>query len=157
MEQKEIIINCLKEAFDVQPDFEKLQSCHSIEDFQRVFDPDFFPMVYKEIYSWETKDIQYILPYALEYHLLHYGESAEGNFGIEMFYSLVLQSLDADDVVIQKRYKELYDGFNARKSQAICKFLQYIKKHDIGYDDERTDAAISFWCEKGKRETNQNT
>jgi hypothetical protein len=147
MERTEII-SCLKQAFNVEPKFEKLQACHSIEDFQKVFSDDFFPQVYKEIYSWETEDIQYLLPYALEYHLLHYGESVEGDGGIEMFYSIVLQGQNDDDAVINKRYDDLYDGFNPKQSKAICNFLRYVKEHDLGYYFEKTDAAISFWCKK---------
>ena len=142
------LINYVRQAFAHVPGPMEWEGLSSIQDFQRAFGDDFFSSIGDTIYSWDLNDIKYIIPFSIEFYVLHYKDTPEIGHRAEMLM-LMFQQPNHEVEPIRHRLNEIYDSFNGKESEAFCRFFKFIKKYDLGLYEKDIDIAIQFWCEKG--------
>jgi hypothetical protein len=147
--ESEELIAFIRKAFSSVPAPAEWKQFSSVEDFQQAYGDDFFPASWETIYNWETDEIRYFTPFMMEFHILQYNERLEDH-RLDLLV-LFLQNPREEFEPIRARCLEIYDAFNQIESEAICRFLEFINKYDLGYFRGITEIAIEYWAERANR------
>jgi len=123
----------------------KFSDIERIEEFDEKLGRDFLPTFWDILYHLEFKDLNYLLPFALKYHLFNYDAlSPESIVNLELFV-IALDPVGQELQETRYRYDMNYKRFSGKQRRAVCEWLLFLGKYYLG-QAESLKGATSYWC-----------